>query len=90
MTLYYIYMDGCGACEAAKPVLAEWERKHPGVPVVRHNLLNDKWTAEWQVKATPTYVVAIPGHRPAMYEGALSENDISRFIEVAKKTVGAR
>ena len=29
--LYYIYMEGCGACERAKPHLARWERKHPGL-----------------------------------------------------------
>jgi hypothetical protein len=54
-----------------------------------HNALKDKWNAEWQIAATPTYVLAIPGFRETMYEGAMSENDITRFIEISKQSVGA-
>jgi thiol-disulfide isomerase/thioredoxin len=89
MTITFIYMDGCPACDAAKPVLKKWAKANRHVAVKWHNALKDKWNAEWQIAATPTYVLAIPGFRETMYEGAMSENDITRFIEISKQSVGA-
>lgn len=90
MTLTFIYMDGCPACDSAKPLLKKWAKANRHVTVKWHNALTDKWNASWQIAATPTYVLAIPGQRETMYEGALSEADITRFIETSKQTLGVR
>lgn len=90
--LYYIYMDGCGACEQAKPHLARWEKKHPGVlPVHRVNLLKDEWKDSWQPELTPTYVLVIPGYPRVQHQGVLYEDQIPKFLLKAQQMMrGAR
>ena len=76
ITLKFIYMDGCGACEAAKPHLRAWAARRKDIRLIMHDALKDKWTETWEIKATPTYVLSIPGLPETMYEGSLSTNDI--------------
>lgn len=84
--LYYIYMEGCGACERAKPHLARWERKHPGLlRVHRIDLLNSKWVHPWQPEGTPTYVLEIPGYRRVSHTGMLTEDEIPQFLMKAQQ-----
>jgi hypothetical protein len=90
--LYYIFMDGCGACQMAKPELKKFERAHPEVQVVPVNLLTvgDKWKHDWKPEATPTYVLEIPGHERTRYEGALMAKHIEQFIRKSKQMIGAQ
>lgn len=90
MKLYFIYMEGCPACDAAKPHLAKWEKKARGVEVVRLDLLTAKWVNPWQPQATPTYVLEIPGQQRVMHEGALEEHQIHAFIQKAAALMGAQ
>ena len=89
MTLYFLYMDGCPACEAAKPELDKFERANRGIKVVRADLLKTKWTyTPWSPEATPTYVVEELGYPRVQYIGALTKPKIEEFIRTAKTTAG--
>jgi thiol-disulfide isomerase/thioredoxin len=84
--LYYIYMEGCGACDQAKPHLARWEKKNPGVlKVHRVNLLEAKWTHPWQPDVTPTYVLEVPGYQRVQHQGVLTEAEIPKFLMKAQQ-----
>lgn len=89
MRLYFFYMDGCPACEAAKPELAKFERAHRGIQIVRADLLKTKWTYRpWQPEATPTYVLEAPGYPRVQYVGTLTKQKLEEFIRTAKNLVG--
>ena len=88
MRLYFIFMEGCPACDEAKPHLAKWAKKARGIELVKIDLLTAKWVNPWQPKATPTYVLEIPGHQRVMHEGALTEPQIHTFVERARKMLG--
>ena len=84
--LYYIYMDGCGACAQAKPHLARWEKKNPGLlKVKRIDLLNSNWVHPWQPDGTPTYVLEVPGYRRVSHMGVLYEEQIPKFLMKAQQ-----
>jgi len=83
--LYFIYMNGCGACEAAKPVLKKWEKAHPEVQVIWVDLLTANWVHSWKPRATPTYVTELSGHRRVMFEGALDEQRLDQFVAKARQ-----
>lgn len=89
MRLYFIYMNGCGACEGAKPIVKRWQRKHPEVEVKWIDLLTAKWSyPAWQPRATPTYVAETLGRPKVMHEGALSEAQMDGFMADARKKMG--
>ena len=88
MKLYFIYMDGCPACETAKPQLSKWKRKARGVEVVMVNLLTANWVSDWQPRVTPTYVLEIAGYQRVMHEGALTDVQIDKFIRKAQTMLG--
>lgn len=88
MKLYFIYMNGCPACEEAKPQLGAWKKKARGVDLVMVDLMAAKWVNPWQPRVTPTYVMELPGHRRVMHEGALTEEQIDKFIRKAHAMLG--
>lgn len=88
MRLYFLYAEGCPACEEAKPHLASWEKKARGIELVRVDLLEAKWTAKWQPEATPTYVLEVPGRRRVQHAGMLSETQVDAFIRKAMAMMG--
>ncbi len=91
MKLQYIYMQGCGACTAAKPELAKFKKAHPEIEVTMLDTLNDKWNDTWEVQATPTYVLTFDQpHQRTRYEGALKASDIEKFIAKSKQVLGVR
>lgn len=90
MKLYFLFAEGCPACDEAKPDLAAWEAKSKGVRVYRIDLLEAKWIASWQPQATPTYVLEVPGRRRVMHEGALSEKKLDEFVRKALSLMGVR
>lgn len=87
--LHFIYADGCGACEAAKPLLKDFQRKHPLVLVKRVDLLSTPWPqGAWAPKATPTYLAVAPGRQPVGYVGAMTVEQIEQFIRLAAPKMG--
>lgn len=90
MRLYFLYMEGCGACAEAKPHLARWEKKSKGIQIVRVDLLTANWVNPWQPQATPTYVLEVPGRQRVMHEGMLTEKQIDQFIRKAQSMMGVK
>lgn len=90
MTLYFLYAEGCPACDEAKGPLASWERKARGVVVRRIDLLEAKWVASWQPEATPTYVLDVPGRRRVMHAGGLTEAQVDEFVRKALSLMGVK
>lgn len=91
MRLYFLYMEGCPACETAKPELEKFRRSSSarGIEVVPVDLLKAKWTYKpWSPEATPTYVLEKMGHPRVQYVGALTKTKLEEFIRVAKATAG--
>ena len=91
MRLYFLYMDGCPACESAKPELEKFRRSSSarGIEVVPVDLLKAKWTYKpWSPEATPTYVLEAIGYPRVQYIGALTKPKIEEFIRTAKATAG--
>ena len=90
MRLYFFFMDGCPACESAKPPLAQFEKKNPDVTIHRIDLLDAKWVHPWKPRATPTYVLEEPGYERVAIEGTLNGNELGQFMAVARKKMGIR
>lgn len=90
MRLYFLYAEGCPACDEAKPHLAAWESRRGPVEVKRVDLLEAKWTNPWSPQATPTYVFEVLGRPRVMHEGALTDRQIDAFVAKAKAMIGAR
>lgn len=90
MRLYFIFMQGCGACEVAKPELAKFAKAHPDIDIQRIDLLNAKWVHPWQPSATPTYVAESPGRVRVQWQGALTAPEVEQFIERAEEMMGLR
>jgi thiol-disulfide isomerase/thioredoxin len=90
MKLYFLFAEGCPACEEAKPELDKWEAKSKDVRIHRIDLLEAKWVASWQPQATPTYVLEVPGRRRVMHEGMLSEKRLDEFVRRALSLMGVR
>lgn len=89
MTLYFLYMEGCPACEAAKPELEKFRRANPRIAVKAHDLLKTKWTyTAWSPEATPTYVLEEIGYPRAQHVGALTHPRIEEFVASAKRLTG--
>jgi hypothetical protein len=89
MTLYFLYMDGCPACEAAKPELEKFARANPRIAVKKFDLLKTKWTyTAWNPEATPTYVLEELGYPRVQHVGALTKPRIEEFVASAKRMTG--
>lgn len=91
MRLYFFYMEGCPACDAAKPELEKFRRSPAarGIEVYPVDLLKAKWTYKpWSPEATPTYVLEKAGHPRVQYIGALTKPKIEEFIRTAKSIAG--
>ena len=92
MRLYYLYMDGCGACAKGKPFLAKFEKRHPEIQVMRVDMLTvgNRWRHSWKPEGTPTYVLEIPGHQRTRHEGWLTDAQIEQFLDKSKQMLGVR
>jgi hypothetical protein len=91
MRLYFLYMDGCPACETAKPELEKFRRSHAarGIEIVPLDLLKTKWTyTPWSPEATPTYVLEEIGHIRVQHVGGLSKERLTEFVQKAKSMMG--
>jgi thiol-disulfide isomerase/thioredoxin len=89
LELHFIYADGCGACEAAKPMLKEFQRKYPLILVKRVDLLSAPWPeGGWAPTATPTYLAVAPGRQPVGYVGGMTVEQIEQFVRLAAPKLG--
>lgn len=90
MRLRFIFATGCPACDKAKKPLAEFERAHPEVQISREDLLTTQWKESWEVTATPTYVLEVPGRVRTQWVGTLTKPEIEKFIEKSFAVMGIR
>lgn len=91
--LYFLYMDGCPACEQAKPELEKFRRSQAarGVEIVPVDLLKAKWTFKgWSPENTPTYVYEKLGFPRVRHEGGLTKDRVVEFLATARSMVGDR
>jgi hypothetical protein len=87
--LTFIYMDGCGACEAAKPELAAFKAAHPEIAIRRIDLLKTPWPpGAWAPTATPTYLAEFGNRRPVGKVGAMRKAEIEQFMRIAAPKLG--
>jgi thiol-disulfide isomerase/thioredoxin len=79
--LYFFFMQGCGACDEAKPELDKFERAHPMIKVARIDISNVDWKSPvWQPSVTPTYGWLVPGKRLRVREGIHKSEELGRWI----------
>jgi hypothetical protein len=80
-TIYFVYQNGCVACEAATPELDAFLRRHPDVLSVRLEV-NGIVTArlEVAVRATPTYILKRGDGAMKIHAGALTAKEIEKWI----------
>lgn len=93
MRLYFIHMEGCPACEAARPELDAFQRSHAarGIEVVPVDLMKTKWTFKaWSPSSTPTYVAEEIGKPRVQYVGGLKKDQLAQFIAKAREMMGTR
>ena len=91
MRLYFLHMEGCPACEAAKPELEKFRRSRmaKGIEIVPLDLLKTKWTYKpWSPDATPTYVLEAIGFPRVQHVGGLTKERLEEFVQVAKNMTG--
>jgi len=89
--LYFLHMEGCPACEAAKPELERFRRSRmaKGIEIVPLDLLKVKWTYKpWSPDATPTYVLEEIGFPRVQHVGGLNKERLEEFVQVAKNMTG--
>lgn len=83
--LYLFFATGCGACEAAKPHLEAWRKRHGYKPtVVQLNVgLKDWEVAGFKPEATPTYLITSNSQPVAKFEGALDTDQLDKWYTSA-------
>jgi hypothetical protein len=93
MRLYFIHMEGCPACEAAKPELDAFQRTAAarGIEIVPVDLMKARWTFKaWSPSSTPTYVAEELGRPRIQYVGGLKKDQLAQFVAKAREMMGTR
>ncbi len=79
--LYFFFMQGCGACEEAKPELDKFAKAHPDIHIARVDLSKVNWRSPvWQPSVTPTYGWLVPGQRLRVREGLHRADDLGKWV----------
>ena len=79
--LYFIYGDGCAACEAAKPEFETFMSKHPRLMSLTINAAGPHpERLGLKVKATPTYFFR-RGQEGVVYVGVMRATEIERWLK---------
>jgi thiol-disulfide isomerase/thioredoxin len=79
--LYFIYGQGCGACEEAAPHLDAFVKKHKTLMVVRLDAGGPHpGRLGLRIKATPSYVFRI-GEQGVLREGAMTEGELGDWVK---------
>ena len=83
MELIDFYADWCGPCQMMKPVLEDFEAKHPEVKVTKVNVDNEEELAErYNVSGIPCLVLLNDGKEVARNVGAISVKKLEKMIGV--------
>jgi thioredoxin 1 len=87
ITLVDFYADGCGACMAQDPILAELERSIGNkVDIVKISLKENKeMFDEFKINATPTLFLIKDNNILKKYVGVTSRNELESAINDAYK-----
>jgi thiol-disulfide isomerase/thioredoxin len=84
INLFFLYTPGCPACHASTPALIDFARTNPTVRVFKVDLSRVAWPryTRWEPRATPTYVVHVPGRKVAVREGAIEKRgELQKWVE---------
>ncbi len=77
------YADWCGPCQMMKPVLEDFEAKHPEVKVTKVNVDDEEELAErYNVSGIPCLVLLNDGKEVARNVGAISVKKLEKMIGV--------
>lgn len=82
--IYFVFGDGCAACEAAAPEIEKFMLAHPGMLVLRINAsgpILEKLGIK--IKATPTYLYR-RGNEIAAHVGMLTKPQIEKWLKQAR------
>lgn len=80
-TVFFFKQDGCGACEAAEPMLEALRAKHPRVLVVPLTLNRHPWSIDgWTPHATPGYALTVNGELQRTHVGVMSAKQLEQWI----------
>lgn len=78
--LYFVFGQGCVACEEASPELDAFVRENPAFMVVRLDANGPHPAAlGLTIKATPTYVYRV-GYQGFMREGGMTATEIGAWL----------
>ncbi len=82
--LYFVYGQGCGACEEASPHLDAFVRENPTLMVVRldaHGPHPERLGLK--IRATPTYVYRV-GFQGYAREGGMTAEEIGNWLNAVE------
>lgn len=83
MELLDFYADWCGPCQMLKPVLEEFEKKHPEIKVTRINIDEDEEMSEkYGVAGIPCLVALEDGKEVAREVGVMPLKKIEKLAGV--------
>ena len=83
MELIDFYADWCGPCQMMKPILEDFEVRHPEVKVTKVNVDNEEELAErYNVSGIPCLVLLNDGKEVARNVGAISVKKLEKMIGV--------
>lgn len=77
-------MPGCGACQETKPAVRRYSARHPEVIAYEINVnALENLADQHHIQATPTLMVYLKGQRLARRTGALTEEQLERWVNKA-------
>ena len=83
MELLDFYADWCGPCQMMKPVVAEFEKAHPEIPVKSINVDEDGDLAqEYGISTIPCLVLKKDGVEVKREVGVMSLKKLEKFVGV--------
>jgi hypothetical protein len=84
-TLWFLHQEGCGACASARPSWRAFRAAHPALPTVEADIFRTVWPhgMKFQVRVTPTYVVAEPGRPLRVFEGMATKAQLEKWLRGA-------
>lgn len=72
---------GCGACQETKPVVRRYATRHLDIIAYEINVnMLEQLADQNHIKDTPTLMIYINGSRVARRTGALSEEQLERWV----------
>ena len=83
MELIDFYADWCGPCQMMKPILEDFEVRHPEVKVTKVNVDNEEELAErYNVSGIPCLVLLNDGKEVVRNVGVISVKKLEKMIGV--------